>query len=112
MTDMNERTDEVRLPPSKISGGLDTWTIAKHMKDFRAFVAEAAPKLHWKIYQDLGADPSRHNGYYDGWQIGFGEAVFGPLPLSQLIDEMKASVTAKVRSLANAAGSDDAADGT
>ncbi|MBZ7921621.1 phage Gp37/Gp68 family protein [Ensifer adhaerens] len=70
-----------------------------HVKDFEAFVAETAPKLHWKIYQDLGADPSRSNGYYDGWQHGFGEASFGPLPLPQLIDEMKASVTAKVRAL-------------
>lgn len=84
----------------------DTATIAAHMKDFEAFVAKTAPKLHWKIWQDLGADPSRSNGGYDGWQHGFGQALFGPLPLPQLIEEMKVSLTTKV-ALAATEGSDN-----
>ena len=81
--------------------GYDTATVASHMKDFEAFVAKTAPKLHWKVWQDLGADPSRSNGGYDGWQHGFGQALFGPLPLPELMAEMKASVAAKVAALSS-----------
>lgn len=97
--------DAVPTPaPETHTAAPDAATVARHMKDFQSFVSKTAPKLHWKVYQDLGADPGRSNGYYDGWQMGFGEALFGPLPLPQLMEEMKASVAAKVRSLATTEG--------
>lgn len=91
-------------PPAPNVVAPDTATVAAHMRDFEAFVLKTAPKLHWKVWQDLGADPSRSNGSYDGWQHGFVQALFGPLPLAQLMDEMKASVMTKVAAIAATEG--------
>jgi hypothetical protein len=93
-------TASIPAPSSRVEA-LDTWNVARHMKDFGAFVSEVAPKLHWKIYQDLGSDMSRYSGYYDGWQCGFGEKVFDPHPLPDLIEEMKAAVSAALTSEAD-----------
>lgn len=102
MTEQNKPSDTPA--PSQHLRAPDTATVAAHMKDFEAFVLKTAPKLHWKVWQDLGADPSRSNGGYDGWQHGFGQALFGPLPLAQLMEEMKASVMSKVAALATTEG--------
>lgn len=72
-------------------------SIDSHMKDFEAFVSEKAPKLHWKVWRDEGSDPSLSKGGYDGWQHGFGQASFGPLPVDQLIEKMKVSLKAEKR---------------
>ncbi|UIY28757.1 hypothetical protein LZK73_18700 [Neorhizobium galegae] len=62
------------------------------MKDFEAFVAQIAPKLHWKVWQDLGSDRSLYSGGFDGWQHGFGMTAFERRPLADLIPEMKAAL--------------------
>jgi hypothetical protein len=92
--------------PSSHVAPSDTVTVAEHMKDFEAFVAMTAPKLHWKVYQDLGADPALSKGYYDGWQHGFGEEVLGPLPIPQLMEVMKQAVRRRVAALATTGDSE------
>lgn len=75
----------------------DKPSIASHMESYRVFVAEVAPRLHWKVWAAVG-NSGLYEGGFDGWRHGFGMTQLEAAPLPELMDNMRSALRAALSS--------------
>ncbi len=74
-----------------------TAEFTSHMESYRVFVAEVAPRLHWKVWAAVG-NSGLYEGGFDGWRHGFGMTQLEAAPLPELMDNMRSALRAALSS--------------